>query len=351
MPKFQQVFNKPVLKSSKFLWFTYLFLPVAFVLVLRNGINFWGYDRYALEWVKVWPKPVHVFSVENPGNLFLAKILEIDTRFSWMALHIFLTLIFYIILFLLVSLEQVPNNKKRDIYFLVLVSPITMLLMQEIGNYDVITMIGSLIFALRDNLKFRLLGTLILCAGNTPQALVITLIFGLFLNLVNSSSKSLNFRYFLPFLLSSLIWVLERFWLSGIGRVAEYNMGQWTYSFKGFLIASPLFLYALLGPIWLISFNAVECLQKHKSIERIKIFFVLLGIPGLFGIFTGDSTRVALCIMAPMLLWFIRYMIIERDLVVGYKIKIMMCFAPCYLVWREGQITQPWGELTKLFFP
>ena len=335
---------------SRFKWLTYVFFPITFILVLRNGINFWGYDKYALEWVKLWPKPASVFSVENAGNLFLAKILGVESRSTWILLHIFLTITFFILLFLLVSMENIPNHKKRNIYFLILVSPIPMLLMQEIGYYDVITMIGSLIFAFRNDLKIRLLGTVILCAGNTPQALVITLLFGLFLHFMSFPSKKFDFKVFAPFIFASTIWILERLWLSGLGRVSEYNYGQWSYSFKGFLIASPLFLYALLGPLWLISFNALDSLQEFKVIKKMKIFFCLLFIPSLFGIFTSDSSRDSLCIMAPMLFWLIRYLIIERNLIIGYNLKVMMCFAPCYLVWREGQVISPWSELAKLFF-
>lgn len=247
-------------------------------------------------------------------------------------------------------MENIPNDKKRNIFFLILVSPITMILMQEIGYYDVITITGSLIFAFRNNLIFRLLGTVILCAGNTPQALVITLLFGFFINFMNFSSKKIDFKGFIPFVFALIIWVLEKFWLGGLGRVSEYNYGQWSYSFKGFLIASPLFIYAILGPLWLISFNVLETLKRNRTTDIIKIFIVLLLVPGLFGMFTGDSTRDTLCIMSPMLFWLIKYLVIERNLVIGYNLKIMMCLAPCYLVWREGQIVSPWGELTKIFF-
>lgn len=94
MIKFRALLHKPVVTLTRFQWLTYVFFPITFILVLRNGINFWGYDKYALEWVKVWPNPASVFSVENAGNLFLAKILGVESRFSWMLLHIFLAITF-----------------------------------------------------------------------------------------------------------------------------------------------------------------------------------------------------------------------------------------------------------------
>jgi hypothetical protein len=111
MFEFNRILKKSVLNRSKFKWFTYLYFPIAFVLILRNGINFWGYDKYALEWVKVWPKPVSVFSVENSGNLFLAKIFGVDSRFSWIALHISLTVVFFIFL----GLERGKNVTGRPL--------------------------------------------------------------------------------------------------------------------------------------------------------------------------------------------------------------------------------------------
>jgi hypothetical protein len=349
MFEFNRILKKSVLNRSKFKWFTYLYFPIAFVLILRNGINFWGYDKYALEWVKVWPKPVSVFSVENSGNLFLAKIFGVDSRFSWIALHISLTVVFFILLFFFISIEQISDDKKRTILFLIIVSPITMLLMQEIGYYDVVTMIGSLILAFGKDLTIKLLGTLVLCAGNTPQALVITLLFAAFLYSINSFSKKSDFRIILPFLFSLTIWTFQRFWLNGSGRVAEYNYGQWSSSFEGFLIASPLFLYALLGPLWLISPSVLDCLKQNTLSYKIRVFVCLLLVPSIFGIFTTDSTRDALCIMAPILFWLLRYLVIERGLMLNYNLKIMLCLAPCFLVWREGQIISPWEELSKIF--
>ena len=68
--------------------------------------------------------------------------------------------------------------------------------MQQIGWHDVVTIIGALILAFGDKTRIKILGTLVMCLGNTPQALIATLLFGLLLNLVlNLNKKTQIFIY------------------------------------------------------------------------------------------------------------------------------------------------------------
>ena len=93
-------------------------------------------------------------------------------------------------------------------------------------------------------------------------------------------------RLFIPFLVACIIWILERLWLGGLGREAEFGPGMWLYSTKGFLIASPLYLYALLGPIWFIAPTAAEKMKGFTHKRLFLIFTVLILVPALFGIVT-----------------------------------------------------------------
>jgi len=190
-----------------------------------------------------------------------------------------------------------------------------------------------------------------MCLGNTPQALIPTLLFGLLLNLVLNLNKKINFKLFTPFIISLIVWVLERFWLGGAGRESEFfHPGFWLYSLKGFLIASPLYLYALLGPLWLITKDVLEKLEIFSKNRILLIMTILLLIPGVFGIITTDSSRDALCIMSPLLLWFFRYLVIELHLVLRRTQKIALILLPCFLVYRQGQIIPPWGILEQFLF-
>ena len=89
------------------------------------------------------------------------------------------------------------------------------MIMQQIGWHDVVTIIGAIILAFQDKTRIKILGTLIMCFGNTPQALIATLLFGLLLNLFLNFNKKINFKLFTPFIISVIVSVLERFWLGG----------------------------------------------------------------------------------------------------------------------------------------
>lgn len=343
--------KKTPFSSANMSWISFFFLPFSLLLILRNGINFWGYDHYAIEWAKEWPKPISQFSVEDSGNLILAKLFGIESRISWMILHILLTGFFILLAMILISRESLTNNQKRTLFILVLVSPLTMMLMQEIGYFDVITIIGALILAFGNNMKIKVLGTIIMCSGNTPQTLIATLLLGVLIALTQNRKRLIiDFRLFIPFAVACLIWILERFWLGGLGREAEFGPGMWLHSSKGFLIASPLYLYALLGPIWLIVPAVMEKLSDFSAKRIFFIFTALIFIPALFGIVTTESTRDALCIMSPALFWFFKYLVSEHQFVLFRAQVLALGLMPSFLVWREGAIVAPWGVLHRFFF-
>jgi hypothetical protein len=337
--------------SSAWNWFTYVYIPLFFVLVLRNGINFIGQDYYAIEWAKKWPNPVSTYSVENFGNIALAKLFSVETQVSWMVLHSILSLILLFLLIVFCHQENASIKQKQTLLFLTLTSPLTMMIMQQIGWHDVLTILGAMILAFGDKTSVRILGTVIMCSGNTPQALVATLLFGLLLNTVQNFKKKNELKFFIPFIVSLSVWLFERFWLGGAGRESEFfSPGFWLYSIKGFLIASPLYLYAILGPLWLIAPNVWQKLKAIPKKQTLMIVTILLLIPGVFGIITTDSSRDALCIMSPLLLWFLRYLVIEQQLVLRQGQIIGLILMPCFLVYREGQIIPPWSILDRLFF-
>lgn len=346
-----KILTKSPFNSTKFNWMSYYLLPLIFLLILRNGINFWGYDYYAIAWAKEWPRPVSQFSVENSGNLMLAKLLSIDSRVSWMVLHGSLTVLFFLLAALFISREKLVNSQKRTLFLLILASALSMMLMQEIGYFDVITIIGALILAFGNNTTVKILGTVVMCSGNTPQALIATLLLGTLVSLTQFRKKNIfEFNLFLPFIVTLIIWIFERFWLGGEGREAEFGPGMWLYSSKGFLIASPLYLYALLGPIWLIAPAVMEKLSVFSPRRIFLIMVVLILIPALFGIVTTESTRDALCIMSPALLWFFKYLVSECQLKISRGQILGLVLMPNFLVWREGEIVEPWSVLQRFFF-
>lgn len=351
MQNSQGLSAKPEFNALGFRWLPIYFIPVIFLIVLRNGINFIGQDHYALDWANEWPEPTSTYSVENAGNIILAKLLSVDSRVSWMLMHLVLTLFLFFLMIVYCSLQESSSHQKQTIFLLIFTSPLAMMIMQQIGWHDVVTIIGALILAFSNRTFPRLLGTLIMCLGNTPQALVSTLLFGFLLNTVLILNTKLNLKFFVPFLFASVIWILERFWLGGMGREAEFfQPAFWVYSIKGFIIASPLYLYALLGPTWFVVIKVWDKLKNTHKKQSFIVITLILVIPGIFGIVTTDSSRDAYCIMAPLLLWFFRYIVIEQKFSLDRIQKTALIFMPCFMVYRQGEIIPPWGVFERFFF-
>jgi hypothetical protein len=325
-----------------------------FILIIailaRNGVNFWGYDRYAIAWSKVWPKPVSVFSVENSGNLILAKLFNVDTRLGWMALHILLTILVALIIVIFISLQEITSEQKRSLFFLLAASQIGVMLSQEIGYFDVITILGATLLGFAQNNSLRLLGAFVMCLGNTPQALVATCLFGALVIVLKSKKRISSVAFFYPAFLAAIIWLLQRLWLSESGRASEFGPSMWLYSFKGFLVSPSLFLYSLLGSLWLLSplfWQALTICGKKKA---LLVVLLVLVIPGIFGVVTTESSRDALLIMSPSFIYLMRYLVSERGLILNKGQMIAISLFPAFLIWREGAVVEPWSVLHRLFF-
>ena len=342
---------KAVFKSRNKLELGYAqFIAIILILILKNGINFFGYDNYAISWAKVWPKPVSHFSVENFGTIALAKFFSIDTRLSWMALHIFLSVLFYVVIFFCLRVNKVLQNQRQTIIFLILVSPLTTIVMQEIGYFDILTLIGSAILALSETTRFKLVGTFVMCAGHTPQALVATFLYALFVYMVKHYKEKFHIKLAFPFVLSLGIWLFEQRWLGTTpGRTTEFDFSAWIVATKGFLISAPLFIYSILGPLWILSYQVYKVLDLKKRLQKYFAFVIFLFFPILFGVITVEATRVTVCLIAPMLIWLIKYLVLELNLSVTSEKKYLLIFLPSFLIWRFGEVVAPWTELKQFF--
>jgi hypothetical protein len=332
------------------IWVNRYLILCGCLVVFRNGLNYWGYDYYALSWAADWPLPKSVFSVENFGDIALAHIIGIDTRFGWALLHVLLTAFFFLLLIFYINREKLNIGVKSDFFLLILASPISMMLMQEIGYFDVITIIGALVLACSSSLFGIFLGTLIMSAGNSPQALVAIFLLSVISAYLSEAYSRRTLVKFLPFFLACIIWLLERIWLNGVGRTEEFGPGMWVYSFKGFLIASPLFLYSLIGPLIILVpkiIGRTGCSSKSKDFQS---YVACIFVSGIFGIITTESTRDALCIMAPSLFWLVRREFLEFGFSLSKWERLGLCILPCFLIWREGSVVEPWNILHRIFF-
>ena len=339
------------IRTSPYAWALSFVPVVGMAVTIRNGLNFWGYDFYALAWAKVWPHPSSVFSVENFGNLALAHFLRIDSRAGWFALHLGLSLLYFILLILFVHFSEIDDEKRRTLFVIFAACPITMMIMQEIGYFDVVTILGALILGYSTSISARIFGAALMAAGNTPQALVATFLFSVALTLLSSKPIKKRLLYFAPFVLVFLFWVFQRFWLGGMGRTEEFGPSMWAWSFKGFLVASPLlYFYSVIGPLVILIPKILTRVGYSIKCRELWVIGWWISIPCVFGIVTTESTRDALCLMAPTFFWFMKREVTEFGLRLTKWEMAGMCLLPCFLIWREGAVVEPWSILHRLFF-
>ncbi len=336
--------------GQRFEWANLTVFILIIAIVARNGVNFWGYDHYAIAWSKVWPKPVSVFSVENSGNLILAKLFNVDTRLGWMALHILLTILVALLIVIFISLQEMTSDQKRTLFFLLAASQIAVMLSQEIGYFDVITILGATLLGFARNNSLRLLGAFVMCSGNMSQALVATFLFGILVIVLKPKDKIPRIAYLYPAFLAAVIWLLGRLWLSGSGRASEFGPSMWLYSFKGFLVSPSLFLYSLLGSLWLLTPLFWKALTICGKKRALLVVLLVLVIPGIFGVATTESSRDALLILSPSFIYLMRYLVSECGLILNKGQTIAICLFPAFLIWREGAVVEPWSILHRLFF-
>jgi hypothetical protein len=50
-----------------------------------------------------------------------------------------------------------------------------------------------------------------------------------------------------------------------------------------------------------------------------------------------------------MLIWLIKYLVLELNLSVTSEKKYLLIFLPSFLIWRFGEVVAPWTELKQFF--
>jgi len=319
-------------------------IPFVIVLaVLKAGINFRGYDFYGIPAAKIFPHFYQFYSTSF-GDLALAHIFHIYQRWSWMTLHIFLTLTYFIILCRSYLRSKVVVGDKT-VFFLLIFSQITTLSLQEIGFYDILMLLGSLIAIANVSKIFKFsFGVILMSSGNPEQsfmALTLLSIISLFI----VKSKLIRRNIFIGVFLTISILFVTTFWSQGAGRESYLGSEILRTATKNFILSFPYSILAILGPLSFIIFASKKYLDKK---EYLTFLFSVIFIPALLSAIALDGSRVAICVSAAPLIYFLKFLVDEKNFKLDPKDWVFMVLFPPILVWGPGVLSISWQRLFSI---
>ena len=314
-----------------------------FFVILKDGINFRGYDHYGIPAAKSLPHFVDFYSTSY-GDLVISHLLHTYSRFSWVILHTLLTIILILLLFYIGI--SAKNRKSNDsLLFLLLLSQLTTLALQEIGFYDIVTLIGGLLAAInvRKRVPF-LLSVLVLNSGN-PEQSFISILSLLILVFLFEKDRRTFLNVFLGLFLSLINLIFVFLWSKGNGRESYLGPEILKASLHSFLIAMPFSVLAILGCLNFLVF----AFRKFLSRTEMTAFITsIIFIPGVLSAIALDGSRVAVSISCAPLIYILKFMVEERNFRIDNRDKMFMFLFPSILVWGPGVVSLPWGRFFRL---
>lgn len=272
------------------------------VAVLKGGVagvgpNFLVALRGAAEG---FPDPVSSFST-SVGSLLLMRLAGFPSGPVWWALGA-VGLAALVVGLLLASRRL--GDWSRHAALLLLASPAFATLLSMLGHYDLLTVAGSVVVAVGRSRASLVVGVLVASVGNPEQALVAAL--AMFAAAwVLQSALRVRAAVFLGVATVSVLVV--QWWVRSAGLAEsrlELVVGGTTLAMRIFAGTWPVYLYSLLGALWLV----VAALVVFRSGVRVPAALAVgLGIPLLATVFTLDVTRVFVVTSTAALLTVLRH--------------------------------------------
>jgi hypothetical protein len=309
------------------------------LILIRDGFNFRGYDHYGIPAAKALPKFVDFYS-GSVGDLILAKIFHTYTRLSWMGLHSTLTLVCVVVIIVL------GNNVSPELTRILLLSQIVTLMLQEIGFYDVITILGSVVIAFGIEYRFIVIvGTFVMASGNPQQAWVSSVCI-LFLCFTTYRYKAMIWNSIFCFLTSSVLLVLNFAWSSGHGRETYLSPEIVKHAIRNFVFAIPYSIISFLGVVIIV---LILVWKDLAVISKIGILVSIIIIPSIASAIALDGSRVPICVGAASTIIFLKDNFKSKTFILPPFYYSIMLFFPTLLVWGNGQVLLPWSRLFRVF--
>ncbi len=186
--------------------------------------------------------------------------------------------------------RMLPGETGRGVTILLLLSPVTLVLLNNIGRHDFLVICGALLIASSlKNPALIFVGVSAMVLGNPEQSVFATFSFLLL-------SFSLNFAHLrkialFVFSFSAIAYVVLALWARSLGIDSRIDLFQYHFkvSLLNFFGNLPLSLYAVYGVLWLFVF---WLLRRSSKRDRFIVSAALISVPLAITIVTLDQTRV-----------------------------------------------------------
>ena len=331
----------------------YLFLTITLVMLttLRSGIilarnlELYRNDSIAFPSISAYYKSSLIMPITT-------KLFGLSSSITWVCFYGFVTFLTFVSIALFVFRLRNSHNP-RLLIALIFFSQLQVIMMTEMGKFDLFLILGAIILVFGYSLPVQLLGALSIAMGNFEQSIIVLgglTLFSLsadnslrFKRIATISSIALASQY-VALNLAYGSWAAE----DGDSRF-NWLTANWFRFFKANIASLPTLIYSGYGACWIL----ILIYLKRSSTAKNFIINVtcLIFIPLFITLTTFDGTRICVLISAPMLLVTLRSF---SSLPSEYSTKFQfsaghfICLAlltPAINVEMEGRIKIPYLHL------
>jgi hypothetical protein len=316
------------------------------LLLLKNGWNFEdeNIERAYLPAAKALPLPDSYVS-SSLGNLIIARLLGIESVYSWQLLHLSLIFLAFTII-----VWHASRSSRKTTFVLVLIfsAPATSSVLNSIGKYDVFTYLGGYLLVASTKKRYVVTGSLLIALGNPEQAVFCSLC--LFLLSISKRYRTWRISSLYSIAIAVLCWIFIQTWMLSQGvwsnRISifpvflEKSLGNFFSDFLGNI-------WSWHGLLWLPLLTLILIVDRRT---KITLLTVLIVIPGSLSITTADGFRVASLVSFPILMIVVSDLLQNANMSLSSLDRLLGSFLLLWIIVPVSKGEPTWGSHVSEWF-
>jgi len=331
-----------------------LVLLLSFAKSGVRGIQPWA----SLEVIQKFPQLEPGYSQSSIGLLAISHFLGIENKAQYFLLSTLLLVTFILLTVYCFRVYLDSLNAKLAIVLFAF-SPLTDVLLGNIGRHDILTISGMLVYVSFKSSNFRFAGLCLAMLGSPEHTCSILLLLLVSSYILKSPSLiRINGISFISSLL--LFLVMDRVFLKHLSednRFANllFDQNLQDLAFRNFLYNVPLEIYSYFGPLWIFIIFIFFFLNKYEKIG----FASILVVPALANLFIVDKTRDYVIAIVPVIVLFVKEKCAEQWYSISRTLKrehknvllssifVFMLIFPSLELTFEGAVRSPYEWILK----
>jgi len=283
------------------------------------------------------------------------QLFGLDNSIRWIAFYSLVTLLTLAITATFVFRLRTTNNA-RMLFALIVFSQLHVIMLTELGKFDLFLILGSIVLIFGRTFPFQLLGALSITMGNFEQSIVVL---GALLLFSLSTDNDLKFRRLAS--IGTIAVISQYLFLdlaygswSADGGDSRLNWftANWFRFLKANVASLPTLIYSGYGACWVII--AIYISKGSTTRNRFIHFTCLIFIPLAITLTTFDGTRIWVLISAPLLLVALQsFTSLKSPLFPKFQPSVLFVvfiglLTPALIVEVEGKIKIPYLHLWNM---